>query len=96
MRQPKEYQDQVLHKSDWIDSTVISNGSRIAMHHWLASKVAERYAMTSDWDDRWRTGGSVQEVKVEAHLDPEHLLEGIRKFAAARNERLGSLQLPIA
>lgn len=94
-RQPKEYQDRVLHKSDWLDSTVISNGSRIGMHPWLSSKVAERYAMTSDWDDRWRTGGSVQEVKVEAHLDPDHLLEGIRRFAADRNERLGSLQLPV-
>lgn len=93
--QSKEYQDQVLHKSDWLDSTVISNGSRIGMHHWLSSKVAERYAMTSDWDNRWRTGGSVAEVKVEAHLDPEHLLEGIRKFAAERNHRLGSLQLPV-
>ncbi len=95
-RQPKEYQDRVLHKSDWLDSTVISNGCRLGMHHWISSKVAERYSMTSDWDNRWRSGGSVQEVKEEAHLDPESLLEGIRRFAADRNERLGSLQLPLA
>ena len=94
--QPKEYQDKTLHKTDWIDSTVISNGSRIGMHHWMASKVSQRYAMTSDWDNRWRTGGSVAEVKVEARLDPEALLAGIRKFAADRHERIGSLQLPMA
>jgi transketolase len=44
--------------------------------------------MSSDWDDRWRTGGSVEEVKLEAHLDPEHLLEGIQRFARDRDERL--------
>ena len=92
--QPKEYQDKVLHKTDWLDSTVISNGSRRGMHDWLAHKVAEQYAMTSDWDNRWRTGGSVEEVKVEAHLDPEHLMEGIRRFAADRRQRLAALVHP--
>ena len=57
--------------------------------------LAEEYSLSSDWDDRWRTGGSIGEVKVEGHLDTEHLLEGIRKFAADRNERLGSMQLPL-
>ena len=84
MLQPKEYRDRVLHKAEFLDSTVISNGSKIGMHPWLSSKVAEQYAMTSDWDDRWRTGGSVAEVKEEAHLDPEHLLEGIERFARDR------------
>ena len=93
-RQSKEYRDSVLHKSDWLDSTVISNGSRIGMHPWLSSKVAEQYAMTSDHDDRWRTGGSLSEVTEEAHLDPQHLLEGIRRFARDREERLGRLSLP--
>jgi transketolase len=93
-RQPKDYRDGVLHKSDWLDSTVISNGARIGMHPWLSSKVAEQYAMTSDFDDRWRTGGTVAEVKREAHLDAEHLLEGIRRFARDREERLGRLSLP--
>lgn len=92
--QPKEYANKVLHKSDWIDSTVISNGSRIGMHPWLSSKVAERYAMTTDHDNRWRTGGSGAEVKVEAHLDPENLMIGIRRFAAARETRLAALSMP--
>ncbi|MEM6572556.1 MAG: transketolase, partial [Planctomycetota bacterium] len=91
MRQPKEYRDSVLHKSDWLDSTVISNGSRIGMHPWLSTKVAEQYAMTSDHDDRWRTGGSVAEVKVEAKIDAASLMEGIRRFANDREERLGRL-----
>jgi transketolase len=73
---------------------VITNGARRLMHDWLPHKVAEKYAMSSDWDDRWRTGGSVEEVKLEAHLDADHLLAGIRRFAADRPERLARLAHP--
>ena len=92
--QSKEYRNQVLHKSEWLDSTVISNGSRIGMHPWLSSKVAEGYAMTSDHDNRWRTGGSLDEVKAEAQLDAKSLLAGIRRFAADRETRLSALAMP--
>jgi hypothetical protein len=56
--QTKEYRDSILHKSEWLDSTVISNGCKMGMHPWLASKIAEGYAMTGDHDNRWRVGGS--------------------------------------
>jgi len=35
----------------------------------------------------------VSEVKEEAHLDPAHLLEGIQRFAADRELRLGATSL---
>ncbi|MEZ4650382.1 MAG: hypothetical protein R3E97_16665 [Candidatus Eisenbacteria bacterium] len=31
--------------------------------------------MTSDFDNRWRTGGNIDEVIEEAHLSPEFLME---------------------
>ena len=92
--QSKEYRDTVINKRDFLDSTVISNGSRIGMHPWIAHKISEEYAMTSDWDNRWRTGGSIAEVKAEAHIDCEHLLEGIRRFAGDRAARLSALAHP--
>jgi len=64
------------------------------MHDWLPHKIAGHYAMSSDWDNRWRTGGSVDEVKREAHIDPDSLLAGIKKFAADREERLRLLGHP--
>ncbi len=30
--QSKEYKDSILHKSEWLDSTVISNGCKMGMH----------------------------------------------------------------
>ncbi len=86
--QDQAYRDSVLPHDDWWDSTVITNGARRLMHDWLPHRVAERYAMSSDWDNRWRTGGNVTELKVEARIDPEGLWEGICRFAAEREKRL--------
>ncbi|MCZ6598948.1 MAG: transketolase [Planctomycetota bacterium] len=86
--QSQAYRDKVLPHADWLDSTVISSSARRLMHDWLPHKVAEEYAMTPDWDDRWRTGGSVEELKVEAHIDADSLWEGLANFAADRDARL--------
>ena len=91
--QTQAYRDSVLPREDWLDSTVVSNGSRRSMHDWMPHRQAEEWAMTSDFDDRWRTGGSVDELKREAKIDPESLWEGIAKFAAAREERLAALRV---
>ena len=91
--QDESYRDSVLPREDWLDSTVITNGARRLMHDWLPHKVAEEYAMSSDWDDRWRTGGSVDELKVEAKIDPESLWAGIERFASDRDQRLQRISL---
>ncbi len=91
--QSKEYRNQILHKSEWLDSTVISNGCKMGMHPWLASKIAEGYAMTAGDDNRWRVGGSVAEVKKDAKIDSISLEEGIRRFAGDRSKRLAALQV---
>ena len=92
-RQDPAYRDAVLSREDWLDSTIVTNGSRRGMHDWIASKVSERYAMSSDFDNRWRTGGSVEELKREAHIDANSLWAGIAKFAAERDGRLAELRI---
>ncbi|MCC6407521.1 MAG: transketolase [Planctomycetes bacterium] len=90
-KQPHTYRDAILPWSDWLDSTVVTNGARRLMHDWLPHKIAEQYAMSSDWDNRWRTGGSNDEITREAHLDPESLWTGIARFAKDREQRLARL-----
>lgn len=92
-RQDQAYRERVLSRADWLDSTVITNGARRLMHDWLPHKTAERYAMSSDHDDRWRTGGSVEEIRREARLDPDSLWEGIERFARERAARLAELRV---
>jgi len=91
-RQSPEYRRSIVSDGDWADSTVITNGARRTMHDWLAHKIAEEYAISSDWDNRWRTGGSVEEVCEEAHISPEWIFKGIERFVADRSQRLGRLR----
>jgi transketolase len=86
--QSKEYQNSIISDGDKVDLTYISNVSRRTMRDWVWNRIADEYAMTTDWDDRWRTGGSVDEVMEEAHLSPDWLLKGIQKFVAERDQRL--------
>jgi transketolase len=90
--QSEEYRSTLLSPADRIDSTVISTQARCSMHDWLFTEVSEEYAMTSDWDNRWRTGGTLDEVIDEAHLSPEWLLKGIDRFVKDRTSRLARLK----
>ncbi|HIP92063.1 MAG TPA: hypothetical protein EYH25_01205 [Thermotoga sp.] len=89
--QPKDYKDKILPWEDWMDSMVISTESLVATEAWVANDVSRMYSLTSDWDNRWRTGGTVDEVIEEAHLDPENLLKGIKRFVEDRKKRLQML-----
>jgi transketolase len=86
--QPEAYRQQVLSPDDWTDSTVITTQARWLMHDWLSNKVAEEYALSSDWDNRWRTGGNLDELVDEAHLSPDWILKGIERFVGDRDSRL--------
>jgi transketolase len=90
--QDLSYQREVLSDADWIDSTVISNRALKLMNDWIKTDVAREYAMCSDWDNRWRTGGTVEEVLEEAHLSPQWLLAGIERFVRERELRLRHLR----
>ena len=90
--QPDEYKHKVITSADQMDSTVITTQARWLMHDWLFTHVGEQYALSSDWDDRWRTGGRLEDVIEEAHLSPEWVLQGIKRFSADREKRLDTLR----
>jgi len=90
--QPPEYRKQVVSEQDWMDSTFITNTSRKGMVDWVGNPLAWEYAMAADWDNRWRTGGSVEEICQEAHISPEWLLAGIERFVKERPQRLERLR----
>ena len=69
---------------------VITNGAFKLMRDWADGPMVREYSLSSDWDDRWRTGGSVAEVIEEAHLDEAHILAALERFAAERTERAGA------
>lgn len=89
--QPQEYRDRILPEADWWDSMVITTSALRLVTDWISNRVSEEYSMASDWDNRWRTGGTVEEVVDEAHLSPEWLLKGIERFATEREQRLARI-----
>jgi transketolase len=89
--QPAEYRERILPEADWWDSMVITTSALRLASDWITNRVSEEYSMASDWDNRWRTGGSVDEVVDEAHLSPEWLLKGIERFARDREQRLARI-----
>ena len=90
-RQLQEYQDSILSPTDRLDLTYITNGSRRLMRDWITHRLADDYALSADFDNRWRTGGSPAEVYEEAHLSPDHLLTGIKRFVGEREQRLAGI-----
>jgi len=90
--QDEAYRDSVASQADRMDAMVISNRARRVMRDWIDHPIVAEYSLTSDWDDRWRTGGTVDEVLAEAHLSPKHLLAGITRFAQERSDRLRRLR----
>ncbi len=90
--QPKVYRDAVLTPSDRADSTIVTTQARRLMSDWMFNSTAQDYAISADFDDRWRTGGALEEVIEEAHLSPEWLLKGIERFVQERPQRLAQIR----
>jgi transketolase len=95
-RQPQSYQDSIITPGDRVDMTFITNGSRRLMRDWVTHRLADEYAMSSDFDNRWRTGGTVDEVLEEAHLSQDWLIKGIQRFASEREQRLARISAELA
>jgi transketolase len=90
--QPESYRERVLPGSDRLDSMGITNRSRHSIRQWFASEISLEYTLSADWDDQWRTGGSVDEIVEEARLDLDHVVEGIERFVRERDERLSRVE----
>ncbi len=74
---------------------IITNGAISLMKNWISNRVVNEYSLSPDFDNKWRTGGSVDEIIAESKLDPQSLLDGINRFANERNDRLNRLRQSI-
>ena len=91
-RQDAQYQDKLVSRTEWFDSMAVTNGSKEVVSPWITNIVSEQYSLSSDWDNRWRSGGTIEEVSEEAHISPDWLLKGIGKFATEKDKRREALK----
>ena len=94
--QDTAYRDKIASTAERWDAMVITNRALLTMREWIANPVVAEYSLSSDWDNRWRSGGSVEEVMDEAHLGPEHILAAIKRFVTERDARLAKLRAAVA
>ena len=67
---------------------VVSTGTRRAWPLPDAGPLTDEYSLTSDWHDRWLTGGLEPDVIAEARLDAPAIADGVARFAADHANRL--------
>ena len=90
--QDESYRKQLISDQEWFDSMIITNGAKAIVTDWCTNFITEQYTLSSDWDNRWRTGGSLEEVCEEAHISQGWILKGIGKFVKDRKLRLETLR----
>jgi len=90
--QSEEYRNSVFSMADRWDAMMITNRSLRVSSDWITHPVVAEYSMAADWDGRWRTGGSLDEIIAEAHLDQESILNGVERFVKDREKRLGAIR----
>ncbi len=86
--QPEEYRRRLLPDAQRFDCMVITTMTKRVMPLANLGPLTEEYSLSADFDDRWRTGGSEDDVIREAHLDKDSISEGIRRFVLERDRRL--------
>ncbi len=79
-RQPAEYRERILPENEWYRSMLVATQARRIVRDWIPDRRLERFALTPDHDDRWRTGGSVDEIVAESKLDPDSIRAGIERY----------------
>ncbi len=90
--QEAAYRSATISDADRWDGMAITNRAFKLMSDWVEGPLAQEYSLSSDWDNRWRTGGTVEEVIEEAHLSPDYIVEGIERFVRERDERIERLR----
>jgi hypothetical protein len=86
----------VVSKADRFNSTDVTNVSRRLMRDWSLNPLADDWALSSDQDDQWRDGGSVDEVCLDAQIDPASIAQGLIEFGRSYEQRMKTLSHLVA
>ena len=77
-----------------LDAMVITNGAFTLMRDWADGPIVQEYSRSAYFDNRRRTGGTVDEVIEEAHPDGPSILAATERFVADRGRRLTAWRGP--
>lgn len=90
--QTTTYQQQVMSDGEWADSMIITNTAITLMSNWIKHPIVKTYSVSPDWDNRWRSGGTLNDVIDESRLSAHWQMDAIQKFANDRDLRLDRIK----
>ena len=92
--QSKEYQEKVYSQADRFNSMIVTNVSKKLMQEWRGPwrYFEDTYSLSADRDNRWRTGGTVDEVREGARIGDDQILEAIHTFADNAEARIEEIE----
>ena len=93
--QNQKYQESIISSTEWNDCMIITNTSLKSMGRWIKNPIVAKYSLSPDFDNRWRTGGSVDQIITESRLDSLSILNAIKRFSNERDRRLELLKKDI-
>ena len=86
--QNQKYQESIISSTEWNDCMIITNTSLKGMGRWIKNRIVAKYSLSPDFDNRWRTGGSVDQIISESRLDSLSILNAVKRFSDERDRRL--------
>ena len=87
-RQAEAYRNAVFPPEARYDLMIVTTGTRRVWPLQNAGPLTDEYSLVSDWHNEWLTGGTESDVIAEAHLDPESIFQGVKRFARDHDGRI--------
>jgi len=94
--QDESFRDSIFSFEDRFNCMFITTFTKRAPPLSGLGPLTEKYSLSADFDDRWRTGGTETDVIAEAHLDEFSILKGVQRFIADHNLRMRQQQQGVA
>jgi len=86
--QSLEYQLRIVPNATRFDSMFITSMTKRIPVLSNLGPLTEEYSLSSDFDDRWRSGGLEGDIIAEARLDEASIFDAVKRFASDREMRL--------
>ena len=91
----KVYSESIIFPTKWNDAMIMTNTPKKNMGTWIKNQYVANYSLSTDFDNRLCTGGSVDQIVSESKLDSTNVLKAIYHFSDKRDKRLSLMKKEI-
>ena len=93
--QSKVYKESIIFPTKWNDVMIMRNTTKKNMGIWIKNQHVANYSLSIDFNNPWRTGGSVDQIVSSSKLDSTNVFKAIYPFSDKRDKRLSLMKKEI-